>query len=122
MVHTALLVLLGALLGGTLRLALSRLFQWLGLGPRPPWMALILSGLATFLLIALMAVALHAVGGGPVTRAKLVAGVCSGFSLLSALCYENYVLLRSGLLGLAVVNVILNVVFASGIFLLFATA
>jgi CrcB protein len=47
-------------------------------------------------------------------------GVCGGFSTFSTFSYENFLLFREGFPGLAVANVLVNVVACLAIFFVIA--
>lgn len=101
-------VFLGGGLGSVARYALSRLFLRLDLGVFP-WATLAANLAATGLLAWLvMSWQVH-LPGREHWRALLAIGFCGGFSTLSTFSHENYLLLRDGLIGHAILNIVVSV-------------
>ena len=101
-------VFLGGGLGSLARYALSRLFLRLDLGVFP-WATLAANLAATGLLAWLVMRWQMHLPGREHWRALLAIGFCGGFSTLSTFSQENYLLLREGLVGHAVLNILVSV-------------
>lgn len=113
-------VFLGGGVGSVVRFAISHLFQRIDVKGSFPWATLSANLLATAILAWLiMRFGVHA-QGKEAWRALLAIGFCGGFSTLSTFSYENYQLLRDGLLGYAALNILISVVAGILLFHLFA--
>lgn len=112
-------VFVGGGLGSVARFALSRLLQRWDLGLFP-WATLVANLAATALLAWLVMRWQVNLPGREQWRALLAVGFCGGFSTLSTFSYENYVLLRDGLTGMALLNISISVGAGILLFHLFA--
>jgi CrcB protein len=102
-------VFLGGGAGSMVRFAISQLFQRIELKGQFPWATLTTNLIATALLAWLVLRFEVHLPGREQWRALLAVGFCGGFSTLSTFSLENYQLLREGLVGFAVLNVLLSV-------------
>lgn len=113
-------VFLGGGAGSVVRFAISHFFQRFELNGAFPWATLLANILATaFLAWLILRYGVHAPGNEQ-WRALLAIGFCGGFSTLSTFSYENFQLLRDGLVGYAAANIIISVGAGILLFYLFA--
>jgi CrcB protein len=112
-------VFIGGGLGSLTRFALSRLFLRWDLGAFP-WATLVANIAATALLAWLVMRWQVNLPGREQWRALLAVGFCGGFSTLSTFSHENFMLLRDGLVGHAVINILASVGAGLLLFHLFA--
>ncbi|MBK6370638.1 MAG: phosphatase PAP2 family protein [Flavobacteriales bacterium] len=85
-----------------------------------PWATLASNLLATALL-AWLIMRFNVLHPGKGTwQALLAIGLCGGFSTMSTFSYENYLLIRNGLFGFAMINVLLTVTLGIMLFYFFA--
>jgi fluoride exporter len=113
-------VFLGGGAGSVVRYAISLLFLRAGLKDGFPWATLSANLIATaFLAWLILRYQVHA-PGKELWRALLAIGFCGGFSTLSTFSYENFQLLRDGLIGHAVANIAISVGAGILLFTLFA--
>ena len=113
-------VFLGGGVGSMVRYAISSLFQRIEVNGAFPWATLAANILATaFLAWLVLRFEVHAPGREH-WRALLAIGFCGGFSTLSTFSYENFQLLREGLFGYAVLNILISVGAGILLFYLFA--
>lgn len=113
-------VFVGGGLGSVVRYATSVLFQRIVPNGMFPWATLAANLLATAFLAWLVVRAQVYVPGREHWRALLAIGFCGGFSTLSTFSYENFQLLRDGLFGYAVLNILISVGAGILLFYLFA--
>ena len=113
-------VFLGGGAGSMVRYAISSLFQRIEVNGAFPWATLSANILATaFLAWLVLRFEVYAPGREH-GRALLAIGFCGGFSTLSTFSYENFQLLRDGLVGYAVLNILISVGAGILLFYLFA--
>ncbi len=74
-------------------------------GPLFPWSTLIINALGSFLLGAIMQVALSVEGFDPTLRVALTTGLMGGFTTYSTFNYESLRLFEEGALWLGALNV-----------------
>ncbi len=113
-------VFIGGGAGSVLRFAISRALIALQLKSAFPWATLASNLLATTVLAWLVLRMDAQQPGREHWHALLVVGFCGGFSTLSTFSYENYQLLRDGLIGMAVANIAISVALGIFVFHLFA--
>lgn len=113
-------VFLGGGIGSVLRFGVSRLVKLMVPDALFPWATLVSNLLATALL-AWFVLRLHVhQPGREQWQALLAIGLCGGFSTMSTFSMENHQLLRDGLYGFAVANVLITVTAGVALFHLFA--
>ena len=113
-------VFLGGGVGSMVRFAISRGFLALQLKSDFPWATLASNVLATTLLAWLIMRMDVQQPGREHWQALLAIGFCGGFSTLSTFSYENYELLRDGMFGFAIANMVVSVALGIFVFHLFA--
>ena len=113
-------VFLGGGAGSIVRYAVSQLFQRVEVKGAFPWATLLANLLATALLAWLIMRFEVNLPGKEQWRALLAIGFCGGFSTLSTFSMENFQLLRDGLLGFALLNIVISVAAGILLFYLFA--
>lgn len=74
-------------------------------GPAFPWGTLVVNGLGSFLIGAIMEVALGVEGFNPTLRLAATTGLMGGFTTYSTFNYETLRYLEEGAQGLACLNV-----------------
>lgn len=113
-------VFLGGGAGSVLRYGMSHFFQRLEMKDGFPWATLTTNLLATaFLAWLIMRWEVH-LPGKEQWRALLAIGFCGGFSTLSTFSYENFQLVRDGMVLFAALNILLSVAGGVLLFYLFA--
>ena len=113
-------VFLGGGAGSIVRYAISQLFHRFEMKGAFPWATLSANLLATALLAWLIMRFEVNLPGKEQWRALLAIGFCGGFSTLSTFSMENFQLLRDGLLGFALLNIVISVAAGILLFYLFA--
>lgn len=113
-------VFLGGGVGSIIRYAISLSFQRMEWKGAFPLATLITNLISTALLAWLMLRWQLHLPERAVWRALLAVGVCGGFSTFSTFSYENFQLLREGLVGYAVANIAVSVAAGILLFYLFA--
>jgi CrcB protein len=109
-------VFLGGGIGSLLRYGISRLLLVLDLRGAFPW-ATLLANVLSAVLLAWMLLRMQAhFQNRPAWAAFIAVGVCGGFSTFSTFSYENFLLLREGAPGMALANVLVNVLACLAIF------
>lgn len=102
-------VFLGGGAGSVVRFAISRSILSIGSQAIFPWATLVSNTLASALLAWLVLRFGTAQPGREGWHALLAIGFCGGFSTLSTFSWENYQLLRDGMMGLALANIVVSV-------------
>ena len=113
-------VFFGGGAGSVVRFGISNLFLHMELKNAFPWATLSANLLATAFLAWLILRYEILLPGKDQWRALLAVGFCGGFSTLSTFNHENYQMIRDGLFGYALLNIIISV--AAGIFLFYLFA
>jgi CrcB protein len=103
-------VFVGGGLGSVVRFALSKAVRVLAPGALFPWATLASNLLATALLAWLVMRWQVLQPGREHWYALLAVGFCGGFSTMSTFSLENHQLLREGLHGFVVLNVLVTLV------------
>ena len=80
------------------------------LGPAFPYGTLAVNVLGSFLVATLMVVGIETTAMPPTLRLALTTGVMGGFTTYSAFSYETMKYLQEGAWGIALVNLLANVV------------
>jgi CrcB protein len=103
-----------------LRYGITRLLLALDLRGAFPWATFASNLLATAILAWVVLRMQPHFQQRPALSALITVGVCGGFSTFSTFSYENFLLFREGFPGLAVANVLVNVVACLAIFFVIA--
>lgn len=106
--------------GSVLRFAISDMFHRFKVQGTFPWATLLTNVLATAFLAWLVMRWEVDVAGKEQWAALLAIGFCGGFSTLSTFSFENYQLIRDGLLTYAALNILISVAAGILLFYLFA--
>lgn len=113
-------VFVGGGIGSLMRYGITRLLLGLDLRGAFPWATL----LANVLSVVILSWVLLRMSGHfqqrPALSAFLTIGICGGFSTFSTFSYENFLLFREGMPGMAIANIVVNVVACVAIFFLLA--
>jgi CrcB protein len=108
-----LLVCLGSALGGGLRYVVSLMaLRWLG--PGFPFGTLIVNVTGSFLIGAIMHVALTSAAISPLVRLFLTTGIMGGLTTYSTFNYETLEFLRNGSPGIGSINVVVTILTCLG--------
>jgi CrcB protein len=113
-------VFLGGGAGSVVRYAISRLLLRFAANSVFPWGTLAANVIATALLAWLMLRWNTTAPGREPWHALLAVGFCGGFSTFSTFGFENYVLFRDGMTGIALLNIAISVIAGVALFHLFA--
>ncbi|MFZ1657629.1 MAG: CrcB family protein [Flavobacteriales bacterium] len=113
-------VFIGGGIGSLLRYGITRLLLALDLRGAFPWATFASNLLATAILAWVLLRMQPHFQQRPALSALITVGVCGGFSTFSTFSYENFLLFREGFPGLAVANVLVNVVACLAIFFVIA--
>ena len=113
-------VFIGGGIGSLMRYGISRLLLALDLRGAFPWATLMANVLSAVILgWALLRMQPH-FQQRPAAAAFVTVGICGGFSTFSTFSYENFLLFRQGLPGMALANIAVNVLACLAIFFLIA--
>ncbi len=113
-------IFLGGGAGSVLRFAISRGVLFMQTKAVFPWATLASNLLATALLAWLIMRFQVMHPGREHWQALLAIGFCGGFSTMSTFSFENYALFRDGLVGFAILNILITVTFGILLFHFFA--
>jgi len=113
-------VFLGGGIGSLLRYGISRLLLALDLRGAFPWATLAANILSVIILAWVLLRMPHYFQQRPALGAFIAVGVCGGFSTFSTFSYENFLLFREGIPGMALANIAVNVVACLAIFFVMA--
>lgn len=103
-------IFLGGGLGSMARHGVSRLMLWMDLRSALPWATLAANLISTALLAWFILKGQEQLQGRETMKAFIAIGFCGGFSTFSTFSFENFHLLRSGMLGYALANIVVSTV------------
>lgn len=110
-------VFIGGGLGSVFRFGISRLMD--GKSGQFPLATLLANFFACVLLAVGVMYILPRIQQSEFWQAFILIGVCGGFSTFSTFSNESVLLMKSGLYGLVLLNLALNILFCFGILYLF---
>ncbi len=113
-------VFIGGGLGSMARFGMSRLLLLFDVRGIFPWATLASNLISTALLAWFLLKWQDAFQGRDAVKAFIAVGFCGGFSTFSTFSYENFLMLRSGLMGHAMANVVVSAL--AGILLFYLIA
>lgn len=113
-------IFLGGGLGSVARYGVSRLLFWMEVRSALPWATLVANLISTALLAWFLLKGHQIFQGRESVKAFIAIGFCGGFSTFSTFSYENFHLLRSGMPGYAIANIVVSSV--AGILLFYFIA
>lgn len=115
-------VFIGGGIGSLMRYGISRLLLAMDLRGAFPWATLLANLLSVAILgWMLLRMQVH-FQQRPALAAFVAVGICGGFSTFSTFSYENFLLFREGLPGMALANIAVNVLACLAVFFLIARA
>ena len=115
-------VFIGGGIGSLMRYGISRLLLIMDLRGAFPWATLLANLLSVAILgWMLLRMQVH-FQQRPALAAFVAVGICGGFSTFSTFSYENFLLFREGLPGMALANIAVNVLACLAVFFLIARA
>ncbi len=107
--NTWIAIFIGGGIGSLMRYGVSRLLLALDVRGAFPWATLASNVIASAILaFALLRWQPH-MQDRPAIGAFIAVGICGGFSTFSTFSYENFLLIREGMPGWALVNIAVNV-------------
>ena len=115
-------VFIGGGIGSLMRYGITRLLLALDLRGAFPWATLAANVISVIILAVLILRWQDHFQERPALRAFVAVGICGGFSTFSTFSYENFLLFREGLPGMALLNIAVNVVACLSIFYVIARA
>ena len=113
-------VFVGGGLGSMARFGMTRLLLLLEVRGIFPWATLASNLISTALLAWFLLRWQDQFQGRDAIKAFIAVGFCGGFSTFSTFSYENFLMLRSGLVGYAIANVVVSAVAGIVLFYLIA--
>lgn len=113
-------VFLGGGLGSVARFGLTRLFLLFDLRGPFPWATFAVNLLSTAILAWFFVKLQDSTPGRDTLRAFIAIGFCGGFSTFSTFSQENFLLIRSGFVGVAMANVVLSALAGVALFYVIA--
>ncbi|MBS1570404.1 MAG: fluoride efflux transporter CrcB [Bacteroidetes bacterium] len=113
-------IFIGGGIGSLMRYGITRLLLAMDLRGAFPYATLLANVLSVFIL-AWMVLRMQAhFQQRPALAAFVAVGICGGFSTFSTFSYENFLLIREGAPGMALANILVNVLACLAVFWLVA--
>ena len=109
-------VFIGGGIGSLMRYGITRLLLVLDIRGAFPWATLIANVLSVIILAWMILRWQTHMQDRPTLRAFIAVGICGGFSTFSTFSYENFLLIREGLPGWALMNIAVNVLACLSVF------
>ncbi len=113
-------VFIGGGIGSLMRFGITRLLLTMDLRGAFPWATLLANVFSTVILAWMVLRMQPHFQQRPALGAFVAVGICGGFSTFSTFSYENFLLLRAGLPGMALANILLNLLACTAVFFIFA--
>jgi CrcB protein len=109
-------VFLGGGIGSLMRFGITKLLLALDLRGAFPYATLLANLLSAAILAWMLLRMQEHVQHRPALAAFVAVGICGGFSTFSTFSYENFLLIREGAPGMALANILVNVLACLSVF------
>jgi CrcB protein len=120
--NTWLAIFIGGGIGSVMRYGVTRSLLLFDVRGAFPWATLASNMISSAILAyAVLRLQPH-LQDRPATGAFIAVGICGGFSTFSTFSYENFLLIREGMPGMAALNIAVNVLACLVVFFFIAKA